>query len=149
MAGARGGKRLAADAAGILLRGVDLKLGRKLPQGPYSKIPTPETAVTARPGFTPTPGRGGQPGSRPGQPFTPAGKDEVKQRNASGNNSGRAHCANCATPVVKPERSRRGERPPENEAQVDHVTAESRGGSGDPSNGACLCRACNRAKSNK
>jgi len=147
MAGGRAGGRLATETAGILLRNAKLKWGRKVPQGPYSRIPTPDTAVSKRPDFSPTPGRGGAPGSRPGQDFTRAGKDEVKQNNAAKHPSGRAHCDNCSTPVVKPEKSRKGHRPPDNEAQVDHVQPKSRGGSGDPSNGACLCRACNRAKS--
>lgn len=148
MAGKRGAGKLATEAAGILLRGSRLKLGRKIPEGPYSAIPTPSTSVSARPDFTPTPGRGGQPGSRKGQDFTRAGKDEVNQRNARSQPSGRAHCSSCQTPLVKPQQSRRGQRPPENEAHVDHVDPKSRGGSGDPSNGAALCRGCNLSKSN-
>lgn len=141
--------RVPTKAAGLLLKGIPLKKGRRVVVGPYSEIPTPKNAVNARPDFTPNPSRGGAPGSRGGKDYTPAGKDEVKQRNAHSNPGGRAHCANCSAPVVQPKRSERGQRPPENEAQVDHVIPKSKGGSGDPSNGACLCRACNRAKSNK
>lgn len=145
MAGARGGGKLSVKAAGILLKNANLV---KPKQYPYSAIPTPSNSVSARPDFTPTPNRGGPPGSRPGQDFTPAGKDEVKQNNAT-QNGGNAHCASCATPLVQPQKSESGVRPPDNEAQVDHVVPKDKAGSGDPSNGACLCRACNRAKSNK
>ncbi|MGA4506847.1 HNH endonuclease [Propionibacteriaceae bacterium G1746] len=145
MAGGKGGGKIFTKAAGILLKNVDLVKGRKYP---HSQIPTPQTAVSARPDFTPSPNRGGPPGSRPNKPFTGSGKDEVKQRNAQ-QNGGRAHCANCNAPLVNPKQSKKGHRPPENEAHVDHRTPQSKGGSGDPSNGQCLCRACNLAKSNK
>lgn len=86
--------------------------------------------------------------SRPGMPFTRSGKREVWERNAE-RYGGVNKCETCGTEVVLPERHQRGVRPPENEGQVDHVTARSKGGSGTPQNGQILCRDCNREKSNK
>lgn len=151
------GAKLATEAAGVLLRGVKIFKGGKIdssaiptppkPKYPYSKLPDKSSEITAPPGFTPKEGRGGPPGSRRGENFTPAGKDEVKKRNAHQHPTGRAHCASCSAPLVRPEKSARGHRPPDNEVQIDHVWPKSKNGSGDPSNGDCLCRVCNRAKS--
>jgi len=110
---------------------------------------TPGDPCQLRPGFQPKEGRGGKPGSRPGKNFTPAGKDEVIQRNALGQDDGIARCANpdCNVELVYPAKSMEGVTPPTNEAQVDHMDAEANDGSGDPSNGQALCRVCNRKKS--
>ncbi|MCQ4082300.1 HNH endonuclease [Streptomyces sp. RB6PN25] len=106
-------------------------------------------ACTLRPGFEPTEGRGGAPGSRAGKNFTPAGKDEVIQRNAYDQPDGIARCANpeCSVELQVPVKSQRGVTPDPREAQVDHQDPRSLGGSGDPSNGQALCRVCNRQKS--
>lgn len=105
--------------------------------------------MTARDGFEPTAGRGGAPGSRPGEDFTRAGKDEVLQRNAAGQPDGIARCANpdCSVQLEVPQQSRAGVTLSPNEAAVDHIDPRSQGGSGDPSNGQGLCRACNGWKS--
>lgn len=105
--------------------------------------------VTARPGFTPTAGRGGAPGTRPFGPFTKAGKDEVLQRNASAQPDGAARCANpnCGVKLTVPKQSQKGVTPRGDEAQVDHADPRATGGSGDPSNGQGLCRVCNNEKS--
>jgi hypothetical protein len=107
--------------------------------------------VRSRPNFRPKPGRGGQPGSRPSEEFTHAGKDEVLQRNAASEPDGVAKCANpgCRVELEVPAQSRRGVTPSGREAAVDHKVPRSRGGSGDPSNGQGLCRTCNTKASNK
>ena len=89
--------------------------------------------------------RGGAPGSRPGQPFTQAGKQEVWKANAS-TNGGVAKCENCGVEVVKPQRHQGGISPPRNEGHVDHVIRQRNGGSGTPDNGQILCRDCNLDK---
>ncbi|MCS0639222.1 polymorphic toxin-type HINT domain-containing protein [Streptomyces sp. LP05-1] len=88
---------------------------------------------------------GGAPGSRPGKPFTPAGKGKVVDANED--KYGVPTCEICGKEVVRPKKSQRGVTPPENEWQIDHIQPKSRGGSGDPSNGQVLCRVCNREKS--
>jgi hypothetical protein len=112
-------------------------------------VPGQSCPITVRPGFTPKPGRGGAPGSREGQDFTVAGKDEVLQRNALGQPDGVARCANpqCQVELLPATRSTSGVTPNPREAQVDHIDAKANGGSGDPSNGQGLCRLCNGAKS--
>lgn len=112
-----------------------------LPKG-YEPIKAPEDYVSKS-------NRGGPPGSRPGQEFTAAGKDKVRVDNAASQKDRLARCANCDTIVSKPHQSKTGVRPPDHQAEIDHVIPRSAGGSGDPSNGACLCRGCNQRKSNK
>jgi hypothetical protein len=92
--------------------------------------------------------KGGDPGTRPSQPFTKAGKEEVWNRNAA-KNGGTHKCEGCDTQAVKPQQHTRGVRPPGNEGHVDHMKARSKGGSGTPDNGQLLCRECNLEKSNK
>lgn len=114
-----------------------------------AKYGTAGELCKVRPGFKPKEGRGGKAGTRAGQNFTPAGKDEVIQRNALGHEDGIARCVNpnCDVELVYPAKSMKDVTPPTNEAQVDHVDAEADGGSGDPSNGQATCRVCNRLKS--
>lgn len=91
--------------------------------------------------------RGGAPNSRPGMPFTVAGKDEVWKGNAK-KFDGVNKCEKCGIEVVKPQQHTKGVAPPKNEGHVDHRTAQSKGGSGTPDNGDLLCRVCNIDKSN-
>ena len=86
------------------------------------------------------------PGSRKGKDFTKAGKDQVKRDNADKNN-GQMKCESCGKDVNNGHKHERGQRPPDNEAHVDHVDAKSKGGSGTPENGQVLCRVCNLKKS--
>ncbi|MDC0742156.1 HNH endonuclease [Polyangium mundeleinium] len=92
--------------------------------------------------------RGSQPASRPGQPFTKAGKEEVWNRNAA-KHGGKNKCDTCLVEVAKPQRHTRGVTPPANEGHVDHKAARANGGSGTPENGQVLCRDCNAKKRDK
>lgn len=85
------------------------------------------------------------PGSRPGLPFTRAGKREVKEENIE--RHGTMTCELCETHVINGVRHQRGVRPPDNEAHIDHIIPESKNGSGTPENGQVLCRICNLEKS--
>ena len=53
------------------------------------------------------------------------------------------------TPLVYPQRPRKGVRPPDNEAQIDHVVPRSKGGTNDYSNLRVRSRKANGQKSNK
>ncbi|MCI3270320.1 RHS repeat-associated core domain-containing protein [Streptomyces cylindrosporus] len=152
-AAARAGKAIANSKPGSKIADIAKGIAntaRKITGGkPGSGLEDGVEYVTKRPGFTPTPGRGGAPGSRPYMKFTPAGKDEVLQRNASAQSDGIARCANptCNVPLTKAQQSRSGVTPRSDEAAVDHIEPQAHGGSGDPSNGQGLCRVCNGDKS--
>ena len=86
--------------------------------------------------------------ARPGRPFTKSGKKQVWSQNAA-RHGGTNLCENCGVEVAKPQKHRKGIRPPDHEGQVDHVTARAKGGSGTPDNGQILCRDCNLDKADK
>ncbi len=104
--------------------------------------------ITMRPGFTPKPGRGGLPGSRPYQDFTPAGRDEVRQIAASAQSDLIARCANslCNVRLTHYPSNPTGSTIRPDAGNVDHIFPRARGGSGDPSNGQMLCFICNQKK---
>jgi hypothetical protein len=85
--------------------------------------------------------------ARPGEPFTKAGKEAVKDVNAA-KNGGKTVCESCGTNTVPGTQSKRGVTPAKNETNIDHVIPKSKGGSGTPANGQVLCRDCNIKKSN-
>lgn len=85
-------------------------------------------------------------GERAGKVFTRAGKSEVKAANAAAHD-GKVVCSKCGVETVPAKQSQRGVTPPGNEAHVDHVIPQSKGGDGSPSNGQVLCRDCNLDKS--
>lgn len=86
--------------------------------------------------------------ARPNMPFTKSGKEAVKDLNKI-KNGGKTKCVKCKIETVPGKKSKRGEVPPKNETQVDHIYPESLGGEGVPTNGQILCRDCNIKKSNK
>jgi 5-methylcytosine-specific restriction endonuclease McrA len=79
--------------------------------------------------------------------FSQSSKDDIWNDSAN-ENGGTPKCASCDREVVRPQQSRAGVRPPDNEGQVDHIEPKSLGGEGIKENGQLLCRACNIAKSN-
>jgi len=79
---------------------------------------------------------------RPGQDFTKAGKEAVKDVNKE-KNAGQMKCDKCGQDVNNAEQHTKGKTPPGNEAHVDHDNPKSNGGSGTPDNGKVLCRDCN------
>ena len=85
---------------------------------------------------------------RPNLPFTKAGKKVVIDLNAH-KYGGKTKCKKCQVETVPAKQSKKGVVPDKNETQVDHIEAESLGGSGTPNNGQVLCRDCNIKKSNK
>ena len=86
--------------------------------------------------------------SRPGQDFTSAGKEAVKDVNKA-ENGGDMFCEYCGQKVQNAEQHTSGYKPPSNEAHVDHIDPKANGGSGTPNNGQVLCRGCNLAKGAK
>jgi hypothetical protein len=91
---------------------------------------------------------GGAPGSRPGKPFTNAGKNALDKANADAN-GGVNKCTKCGKEVVPGKQSTKKVTPPGNERQRDHIIPKSKGGSGTIENGDIKCRDCNIEKSDK
>ena len=77
-----------------------------------------------------------EPGSRPGQDFTPAGKREIDARDAS-------KCQNCGRDV-KSQQNKPGQPTPADQRQRHHIRPKSEGGSGTPENGKTLCPGCHK-----
>ena len=86
-------------------------------------------------------------GKRAGKPFTKKTKQELKEENTKQNNGFK--CQDCSVSLVDAKKSKKGVKPPSNEAQYDHIFPKSQGGNGDKTNGQVLCRDCNRKKSDK
>jgi RHS repeat-associated protein len=82
---------------------------------------------------------------RPGEDFTKAGKEAVKDVNKAKNN-GQTTCEGCGVKTTPAQQSKKGVTPSKTETQVDHVKRKSEGGSGTPNNGQVLCRGCNLEK---
>jgi hypothetical protein len=83
-----------------------------------------------------------------GTHFTRKNKEIVKKDNAR-RHEGKNHCENCGVETVPGQQHQKGVTPPDNEAQVDHITPKVKGGQGVPENGQILCRECNLKKSDK
>jgi RHS repeat-associated protein len=80
------------------------------------------------------------PGSRPGQPFTPAGKKTIDAANAA-KNGGKNACTKCGKEVRK-QANKAGQSTPSDQLQRHHVNPRNEGGSGTPENGEVLCPLC-------
>lgn len=82
---------------------------------------------------------------RTGKDFTKAGKEVVKDINKA-KNGGKTKCQNCGTETQPAKKHKKGQTPPKNETQVDHIKRKREGGRGNPDNGQVLCRGCNLKK---
>jgi hypothetical protein len=88
-------------------------------------------------------------GPRANMPFTPKGRVIVREENRAAHR-GKLTCEHCGrNDLVDPGQTRGGQPRPRNEAQVDHIIPESKGGDGAPSNGQVLCLTCNGLKKDK
>lgn len=127
--------------------------GSLRPTLPVARSPTGPRGAAAAPGAKPG-GAAAAPGAQPAQAkgtyFNKAGKETIWQENAAAN-GGKNHCDECGLPLVRPPPGRRprGSKVPDNEGQVDHIFARSKGGNGTCCNGQLLCGPCNRNKGDK
>ncbi|HEU4409119.1 MAG TPA: polymorphic toxin-type HINT domain-containing protein [Polyangiaceae bacterium] len=102
-------------------------------------------------------GGGPKPNAKPGSaggprakmPFTRRGREIVREENRAAH-GGKLTCEHCGrNDLVEPGQTRGGQPRLQNEAQVDHIIPESKGGDGAPSNGQVLCLTCNGLKKDK
>jgi hypothetical protein len=82
----------------------------------------------------------------PGKDFTRATKRKIYEQNKA-ENEGEIRSDKSGEAAVPSQQSESGVTPPENEAQIDHITPKSKGGSNSPSNAQVLTRKENREKS--
>jgi len=83
----------------------------------------------------------------PNKEFTPATKKKILERNRA-ENDGVIRSDQSGTEAVPSAKSESGVKPPQNEAQIDHIKPKSKGGTNSPSNAQVLTRTENRRKSN-
>ena len=87
--------------------------------------------------------KGTEPGSRPGQDFTPAGKKEIDARDG---NVCQGH--GCSR-TVRSVKNTRGQPTPPDQRQRHHIKPKSEGGSGTPENATTFCPACHKEEHRK
>jgi RHS repeat-associated protein len=87
--------------------------------------------------------KGTEPGSRPGQDFTPAGKKEIDARD------GNTCTGECGRNDLQSIQNKKGQLTPPNQRQRHHIKQKSEGGSGTPENARTLCPACHKEEHRK
>jgi RHS repeat-associated protein len=87
--------------------------------------------------------KGTEPGSRPGQDFTPAGKKEIDARDG---NTCKGECGRSDLESIQ---NKKGQLTPSNQRQRHHIKQKSEGGSGTPENAKTLCPACHKEEHRK
>jgi len=110
------------DALQVAMAGAGIagERGNAAPTGPYSPFQDP-------------------PGVGPGKDFTPSQKAKILDANARGND-GILRSDQSGKILSKAQQSRKGVAPPGNEAQIDHITPKSTGGSNSYKNAQVLSR---------
>lgn len=118
--------------------------------GPEVPKPGPKTEVPEIKA-----GRGGpcghlddHPSVNSGKPFTPSQKKKILAENEA-RNGGQILDDKTGLPLVRPQKYSEGIRPPDNEAQIDHVFPRSNGGPNTFSNAEVRSRVDNLRKGNK
>lgn len=79
--------------------------------------------------------------------ITRATKRDLRKENEQ--KYGRLQCVVCGTECVVPQRHKKGERPPDNEAHAGHQTSRANGGSDTIENLEVECRLCNLTNGKK
>lgn len=79
--------------------------------------------------------------------ITRATKRDLRKENEE--KYGRLQCVVCGTECVVPQRHKKGERPPDNEAHAGHQTSRANGGSDTIENLEVECRLCNLTNGKK
>ena len=75
--------------------------------------------------------------------YTPGGRFSKATKIEAADRAG-YKCEYCGKETTPARKSAKGETPPTNEAQTDHITPKSKGGDNSPDNAAHACRDCNR-----
>lgn len=119
----------AGKAVAIIQRMGDNVVQRCPPPGPYAGVKEPRKIGA-------------------GKSFSQTQKKEIYKLNMA-QHGGQLTSDLSGMPLVMPKKSRKGETPPENEAQLDHIKPRKKGGTNSSANAQVLSRKENRDKWDK